>query len=154
MLDLAVIVPILPKGGTATRHFTAQVVGAVPIENEAIYVWLTTAGSPEPRAYVLPWSQQAAQQLQDARGKAEADGTGLEMKMQAADAGLDTREPMFYARPHPALPAKDYQSGVRPLAIHSRGRSRVFRFVFRSCSLGRWRRGSFVSVQQRRDSAQ
>jgi hypothetical protein len=91
----------------------AQVVGAVPVENEAIYVWLTTPGSPEPRSYVLPWSQQAAQQLQDAMGKAEADGTGVEMKVQA-DASLDTREPMFYARPQPALPAKDYQS-ARPL---------------------------------------
>ena len=99
----------------------AQVVGAVPIENEAIYVWVTTAGSPEPRAYVLPWSQQAAQQLQDAMGKAEADGTGVEMKMQAANAGLDTREPMFYARPQPALPAKDYQNGVRPLVYAQPG---------------------------------
>ncbi|MER9234182.1 hypothetical protein NKI56_19135 [Mesorhizobium sp. M0622] len=93
----------------------AQVVGAVPVENEAIYVWLTTPGSTEPRFYVLPWSQQAAQQLQDAMGKAEADGTGVEMKMQTADAGLDTREPMFYARPQPALPAKDYTSVVSPL---------------------------------------
>lgn len=94
----------------------AQVVGAVPIENEAIYVWLTTAGSTEPRAYVLPWSQQAAQQLQDAMGKAEADGTGVEMKMKGSgDAGLDTREPMFYPRPQPALPTKDYQNAPRPL---------------------------------------
>ncbi|MER9237210.1 hypothetical protein NKI56_35500 [Mesorhizobium sp. M0622] len=99
----------------------AQVVGAVPVENEAIYVWLTTPGSTEPRSYVLPWSQQAAQQLQDAMGKAEADGTGVEMKMQTADAGLDTREPMFYARPQPALPAKDYQSGVRPLVYTQPG---------------------------------
>jgi hypothetical protein len=70
---------------------------------------------------VLPWSQQAAQQLQDAMGKAEADGTGVEMKMQSADAGLDTREPMFYAQPQPALPAKDYQSGVSPLVYTQPG---------------------------------
>ena len=93
----------------------AQVVGAVPVEDEAIYVWLTRPDSTEPRFYMLPWSQKAAQQLQDAIGKAEADGTGVEMKMQAADAGLDTREPMFYALPQPALPAKDYHSGERPL---------------------------------------
>ncbi|MER9756614.1 hypothetical protein NKJ46_24830 [Mesorhizobium sp. M0166] len=99
----------------------AQVVGAVPVENEAIYVWLTTPGTIEPRFYVLPWSQQAAQQLQDAMGKAEADGTGVEMKMQTADAGLDTREPMFYARPQPALPVKDYQSGERPLVYTQPG---------------------------------
>ncbi|ESY94391.1 hypothetical protein [Mesorhizobium sp. LNHC209A00] len=93
----------------------AQVVGAVPVENEAIYVWLITPVSTEPRFYVLPWSQQAAQQLQDAMGKAEADGTGVEMKMQTTDAGLNARAPMFYARPQPPLPAKDYQSGERPL---------------------------------------
>ncbi len=66
----------------------AQVLSAVPVENEAIYVWLTMPGSPEPRAYVLPWSQSAAQQLQDAMGKAEADGTAVEMAMPS-DGGLD-----------------------------------------------------------------
>ena len=92
----------------------AQVLSGVPVENEAIYVWLTMPGSPEPRAYVLPWSQNAAQQLQDAFGKAEADGTAVEMAMPAA--GLDDGTPMFYALPQPPLPAKDYQSGgERPL---------------------------------------
>jgi hypothetical protein len=43
------------------------------------------------------------------------------MTMQTADAGLDTREPMFYARPQPALPAKDYQSGERPLVYTQPG---------------------------------
>ena len=74
----------------------------------------TMPGAPEPRAYVLPWSQNAAQQLQDAMGKAETDGTAVEMAM-ASDAGLDTREPMFYALPQPPLPVKDYQSSARPL---------------------------------------
>ena len=92
----------------------AQVLSAVPVENEAIYVWLTMPGSPEPRTYVLPWSQNAAQQLQDAMGKAEANGTAVEMAM-ASDAGLDTREPMFYALPQRPLPVKDYQGGARPL---------------------------------------
>ena len=72
----------------------------VPVENEAIYLWLTMPGSPEPRAYVLPWSQSAAQQLQDATGKAEADGTAVEMAMPS-ETGLDTRAPMFYAQPQP-----------------------------------------------------
>jgi hypothetical protein len=97
----------------------AQVLSGVPVENAAIYVWLTMPGSPEPRAYVLPWSQRAAQQLQDAVGKAEADGTAVEMAMPAA--GLDAGAPMFYALPQPPLPAKDYQSGQRPLVYTQPG---------------------------------
>ena len=66
-------------------------------------------GSPEPRAYVLPWSVEAAQQLQDAMSQAEADGTAVRMTMPF-EASLDEREPMFYAMPQPAMPAKDYQN--------------------------------------------
>jgi hypothetical protein len=98
----------------------AQVLSGVPVENEAIYLWLTVPGSPEPRAYVLPWSQNAAQQLQDATGKAEADGTAVEMTMPS-DTGLDTRAPMFYALPQPPLPVKDYQRGARPLVYTQPG---------------------------------
>ena len=85
----------------------AQVLGAMPIENEAIYVWLVMPGATEPCAYVLPWSMEAAQQLQDAMNQAEADGTGVRMGIPF-EASLDDREPMFYAMPQPAMPAKDY----------------------------------------------
>ena len=92
----------------------AQVLGAVPVENQAIYVWLAMAGSSEPRAYVLPWSQKTAQQLQDAMNKAEANGTAVEMAM-SLETGGDNREPLFYPRPQPALPAKNYQDDARPI---------------------------------------
>jgi hypothetical protein len=92
----------------------AQVLAALPVENEAIYAWLITPTSPEPRAYVLPWSQNAAQQLQDAMNKAEADGTAVQMTM-SPEAGDDGGEPMFYAPPQPSLPAKNYGSGAQPL---------------------------------------
>jgi hypothetical protein len=88
----------------------AQVLSAVPVENEAIYVWLVTPDSSEPRAYVLPWSVQAAQQLQDAMSQAQADGTAVRMTMPF-EPSLDDREPMFYAMPQPAMPPKDYQQG-------------------------------------------
>ena len=88
----------------------AQVVSAVPVENEAIYVWLIMPDSSEPCAYVLPWSLQAAQQLQEAMSQAEAEGTGVRMTMPF-EASLDDREPMFYAMPQPATPPKDYQEG-------------------------------------------
>jgi hypothetical protein len=91
-----------------------QVLSAVPVENQAIYLWLAIPGSLEPRAYVMPWSQAAAQQLQDAMNKAEAEGTAIEMAM-SLEPGLDDREPMFYAKPQPPLPPKDYETGTRPI---------------------------------------
>jgi hypothetical protein len=91
----------------------AQVLSAVPVENEAIYLWLIRPDSSEPRAYVLPWSVQAAQQLQEAMSQAQADGTAVRMTMPF-ESGLEDREPMFYAMPQPAMPPKDYQ-GEPPL---------------------------------------
>jgi hypothetical protein len=88
-----------------------KVLSAVPVENEAIYLWLDMPGAPEPRAYVLPWSLRQAQQLQTAMSEAEANGTGVRMSMPT-DSGLDVREPKFYAMPQPALPAKDYDSAA------------------------------------------
>jgi hypothetical protein len=93
------------------RHAAdAQVVSAVPVENEAIYVWLIMPGSSEPCAYVLPWSVAVAQQLQEAMSQAEADGAAVRMAMPF-ESSLDDREPMFYAMPQPAMPPKDYQEG-------------------------------------------
>ncbi|MGH6962753.1 MAG: hypothetical protein ACREE7_19925 [Dongiaceae bacterium] len=86
----------------------AKVLSAVPVENDAIYLWLSMPGVIEPRAYVLPWSLEQAQQLQQAMGEAEANGTGVQMTMPF-EPGLDSPEPRFYAMPQPAMPAKDYQ---------------------------------------------
>jgi hypothetical protein len=99
----------------------AQVVSAVPVEGKAIYIWLTTAGSPEPRSYVLPWSVQVAQQLQTALSQAEAKGTTVQMKMPV-ESGTDEREPMFYAMPQPALPSKNY-GGVGAMIYQQPGSS-------------------------------
>jgi hypothetical protein len=89
----------------------AKVLGAVPVENEAIYVWLDLPDAPEPRAYVLPWDLRQAQQLQQAMSEAEASGTSVRMSL-STEGGLDLREPKFYAMPQPALPAKDYDGGT------------------------------------------
>jgi hypothetical protein len=89
----------------------AQVQSAVPVEGMGIYVWLSLPDSPEPRAYTLPWSIDMAQQLQTAMSDAEAKGTAVQMTMPF-HAGLDDREPKFYAMPQPALPAKDDQGSA------------------------------------------
>ena len=96
--------PLWLEWRTADR---AQVVSAVPVENQAIYLWITVPASPEPRTYVLPWSQEAAQQLQNAMNEAEADGTQVEMAMALAG-DPDHAEPVFYARAQPPLPVKNY----------------------------------------------
>ena len=62
----------------------------------------------ELRAYRLPWSIQTAQQLQTATQEGKANGTGVQMTM-TGEAGLDEREPKFYAEPQPALPDKNYK---------------------------------------------
>jgi hypothetical protein len=96
------------------RHAAdTQLVSALPVENEGIYVWLTTPDSPEPRAYALPWSVQLAQQLQTAMSDAEARGAAVEMAMPV-DGDFDGRKPMFYAKPQPALSPKNYQ-GAEPV---------------------------------------
>jgi hypothetical protein len=92
------------------RAADAQVVSAVPVENQAIYVWLMMPNPSEPCAYVLPWSLAVAQQLQEAMSQAEAHGTPARIVMPF-ESSLDDREPMFYAMPQPAMPPKDYQEG-------------------------------------------
>jgi hypothetical protein len=89
----------------------AKVLGALPVENQAIYLWVEVPDASEPRSYVLPWSLEQAQQLQEARNQAEANGTGVRMSL-SLEGGIDVREPKFYALPRPALPAKDYDSAA------------------------------------------
>jgi hypothetical protein len=84
----------------------ATVLGSSIREGVAIYVWLQMRDSAEPRAYTIPWNQDLAQQLQEARGEAERQGTGLQMRLPF-EKSWDTREPKFYALPQPQLPPKD-----------------------------------------------
>ena len=89
----------------------ARMLGARMHEGEAIYLWLEVDGESEPLAYALPWSLEAAQQLQGATAEAETNGTDV-MVSEPFGAGLDDREPMFYAAPQPPMPEKDYAAGT------------------------------------------
>jgi hypothetical protein len=89
----------------------ATVLSASLREGEAIYVWLQIEGTSEPLAYALPWSLEAAQQLQGAMAEVEETGTAVVMS-QPFDGGLDDREPKFYATPQQAMPAKDYSASA------------------------------------------
>jgi hypothetical protein len=83
----------------------ATVLGASMREDEAIYLWLGIEGLVEPRAYVMPWNQEMAQQLQDAQRAAETEGNGVRMS-QPFERSWDKRERRFYAAPQPPLPDK------------------------------------------------
>jgi hypothetical protein len=104
------------------RHAAeAKVLGASLREGEGIYVWLQLAGADEPRAYVLPWDLQMAEQLQTAMREGQANGTDVQMSMPF-DPGLDDREPKFYSAPQQALPDKNY-SGSDPIIYQQPGSS-------------------------------
>lgn len=83
----------------------AQLAGSHYVEGRAIYLWLLRQGETAPRAYVLPWSQSAAEALQQAQGQAEANGTQVhvrgDLKRETADGGVE-----FYAPPPPPMPVK------------------------------------------------
>jgi hypothetical protein len=85
----------------------ATVLGSSMQENEGIYLWLQLPDVPEPRAYVLPWSRDLAEQLQTAQREAEENRSGVQMRLPF-EPSLDDRAPKFYALPQPALPPKDF----------------------------------------------
>lgn len=75
-------------------------------EEVGIFLWLQLAEAPEPRAYVLPWNRDLAEQLQAAAREAEEQDGQLQMRLPF-EPTLDELEPKFYAMPQPALPPKD-----------------------------------------------
>lgn len=94
----------------------AAVLGSTLREGEAIYIWLQVPGVDEPRAYTLPWNREVAQQLQEARRKAEQQGTGLGMRLPF-EHSWDKQEPKFYPLPQPALPPKDLPDDAPPQTL-------------------------------------
>ncbi len=91
----------------------ATVLASQMREGEAIFLWLRLEGdeeNPAPRAYRLPWSEEAARELHKARRQAEAQGT--ELRMRAPFKGDPTEnEPVFHAAPPPRLPPKTAAQG-------------------------------------------
>ncbi|HSA79590.1 MAG TPA: hypothetical protein VLE23_02125 [Geminicoccaceae bacterium] len=85
----------------------AGVLGSSIRENEGIYLWLQVDGAPEPRAYILPWSRDLAEQLQATLREAEQRQSDVRMRLPF-ERSFDDREPKFYALPQPALPPKDF----------------------------------------------
>ncbi len=88
-------------------HLTeAAVLGARLEEGKAIYVWLEMDGVDEPRAYVLPWSEELAKQLHGAQRSAEQTGTKVLMR-KPFENSLDEQEQLFFAAPVPPPQEKE-----------------------------------------------
>jgi hypothetical protein len=101
----------------------ATVLGSSIQEGEGIFLWLQLAEVAEPRAYVLPWNRDLAEQLQKAAEEAERQQGQLQMRLPF-EPSLDELEPKFYAMPQPALPPKDLN---RPPPQHYQQARRVER---------------------------
>jgi hypothetical protein len=84
----------------------ATVLASQMQEDVAIYVWLAYPEAAEPRAYVLPWNRQAAQQLQGANRQAEKTKSKVRMR-RPFRVSMDSREELFYAAPQQAGPDKN-----------------------------------------------
>jgi len=76
----------------------ATVLGSRLEEGKAIYVWLGMEDVDEPRAYVLPWSEELAKQLYGAQRTAEQTGTQVLMR-KPFENSFDERDQQFYATP-------------------------------------------------------
>lgn len=98
----------------AQRHVAeATVLAATMRENEAIYLWLEFEGVSSPRAYALPWTQQAAEELQKAMREAEENGTGVQMQAPF-ETDREPTEMVFHAAPQPAMPSKQASDRASP----------------------------------------
>ncbi len=95
----------------------AEVVASRAHEGEAIYLWLSFDHVREPRAYEIPWSQNLAQQLQDAMRAAEETQRGVMMRNPfRRHLALEEEERVFYTPPQEGAPpkaprARPYQFG-------------------------------------------
>jgi hypothetical protein len=96
----------------------ATVLGSHLREGHSIYLWLQVAGVEEPRSYVLPWSQELAEQLHGARREAESQGTAVRMRRPFL-AEEDESDPVFYAPPQPMPPEKQAPSSTPLSYQHS-----------------------------------
>ena len=102
----------------------AEVVVSLIRQDEAIFLWVMFADADEPRAYWIPYSDEAKGALEKAMADAEATGEQVMMNFEGllafegdmaleddgepieADQSLEDRPPIFYASPQQANPPK------------------------------------------------
>ncbi|MGH7068176.1 MAG: hypothetical protein ACREFO_05925 [Acetobacteraceae bacterium] len=89
---------------------SGTVAGYALDEPRAIDVQVRPPGGGSPVTWALPWSEQAAQQLQDAAAEAKKSGRALAIRgRRGGGRGAETKRlagPVFYPAPAPQLPPK------------------------------------------------
>lgn len=83
----------------------AQVLGAQIREGEAIYLWVQFDPASEPVSYRLPWNQQTAKELQQARSETRETGAGVRFRWANRDRS-DPDKKVFYPEAQQPLPPK------------------------------------------------
>ena len=86
----------------------AELLGVKVVPDVEIFVWVQMPGDDGPRAFVLPWNADQAEQLQRAQREGQEGGTGAAMRMPW-EATLDPDSPMAWSAPQPAMPEKQVQ---------------------------------------------
>jgi len=126
LLALALLVPLVyidvtdllgrPKPTTMTfledMRDEMVVVGADIREGNAIYLWVRRKDALEPRAYVLDWDVQTAEELKEASDTAREMATDVMVKLSSEEGTVINRQErlMFYPepqKPNPEKPAPD-----------------------------------------------
>jgi hypothetical protein len=88
------------------------VIASTMKEGVNIWLWVVREDQAEPRAYVLPWSEQAAKQLREAESEGERDGAPVKMRQTALNSRQEeVSEQMFYVAPQVPLPPKTKDAG-------------------------------------------
>lgn len=82
-----------------------EVLGHRIDEDVAIYVFVTLPGYDRPQSLQLPYTDKAAEQLQQAAAEGQQSGQGVRMR-RLMDDSLDEQSPMFWSPPPAALPEK------------------------------------------------
>jgi len=126
IVGLAGLLPITTAGfsdlmgrpkPTAIQHPAVSgndvtVIASTMKEGVNIWLWVVSDDQEEPRAYALPWSEQAAKQLRAAESEGEREGTPVKMRQaELQEPQEETDEPMFYAAPQMPLPPKTAEAG-------------------------------------------
>ena len=74
-------------------------------DGEAIFLWMVREGYDEPRAYRLPWSEEMARQLHEAKRESEQNGGAVRMRYRKSDRLVEGQK-VFYTEPQAAPPPK------------------------------------------------
>jgi hypothetical protein len=91
----------------------AILLAALPVYEDKIYLWLLIDGSDVPVAYVMPWTMESAQGLQNATRDAGENGTSVIVEQTQGDAEGEMVEGSFQFHAEPPQPPGPEKSVIQ-----------------------------------------